>query len=706
VPPAKPTVEEPVRPVVVKLPPPKGSHIPVDKISCVTCHTEPGIWDEKTKHLFHSREKLNKDIHFQNGVNCQDCHGGNYESDDVKAAHAQEDGFRSKAEDIRKFCVVCHKDNTVKLTMSVHAKAGERDDRGAGTRMACEKCHGDVSHQTRSVHDKESPVYWANQVKTCGDCHPDQLATYNRGVHGPDHWDLHGLGTPPGCADCHGSHGIYDAGDRRSTLHPTRVAATCGKCHHDIEEKLRASVHATAGGPGGIARRTAPGAEFRDNGKRKPSCTDCHQGHDQPGPETLAFRQLLPDRCGNCHNALSSSYALTIHGELTGLGYGPAAKCSDCHGSHGILAVSNPNSTLSPANRAATCGKCHPHASGNFLNFDPHVDHLDPLRGGIVRWTYLFFLTMLIATFGCFGLHSVLWFLRSLVDVFKHGRPRGLRAGQAAYVRFTARHRWGHVMLLISFLGLAATGLPLKYNHSAWGKNLAAGLGGFSWTGTWHRFFAITTFACLAMYAGLLAWRYFAGRRQGAAWQKVVFGPDSPVPTWRDVRDFFRMVRWFLGLGPKPTFERWSYWEKFDFWGACADIVIIGLTGLILWFPNFFCHFLPGVGLNIAKVIHSTQALLATGFVFAIHFFNTHLRPEKFPADMSVLSGLVSEEEMREERPELMERLAREGDLDRLRTVLSRRRIWRLRAYRILGFIALALGLALLAGMVVVGMGG
>ena len=106
-------------------------------------------------------------------------------------------------------------------------------------------------------------------------------------------------------------------------------------------------------------------------------------------------------------------------------------------------------------------------------------------------------------------------------------------------------------MLLISFLGLAATGLPLKYNHSAWGKNLAAGLGGFSWTGTWYRFFAITTFACLAMYAGLLAWRYSAGRRQGVAWQKVVFGPDSPVPNWRDVRDFFRMVRWFLGLGPE-----------------------------------------------------------------------------------------------------------------------------------------------------------
>jgi hypothetical protein len=50
---------------------------------------------------------------------------------------------------------------------------------------------------------------------------------------------------------------------------------------------------------------------------------------------------------------------------------------------------------------------------------------------------------------------------------------------------------------------------------------------------------------------------------------------------------------------------------------------------LILWFPNFFCAFLPGQTLAVSKVIHSTQALLATGFVFAIHFFSTHFRPDK-----------------------------------------------------------------------------
>ena len=161
----------------------------------------------------------------------------------------------------------------------------------------------------------------------------------------------------------------------------------------------------------------------------------------------------------------------------------------------------------------------------------------------------------------------------------------------------------------------------------------------------------------------------------------------------------FRMVRWFFGMGPKPKFERWAYWEKFDFWGASADTVIIGLTGLILWFPHFTCLWLPGETLNLAKVIHSTQALLATAFVFAMHFFATHLRPEKFPMDMVILTGMVSEEEMHHERPELLDRLRREGKLESLRTTIpSRHRLWSL---FLVGCVALSIGLALLAGILI-----
>jgi cytochrome b subunit of formate dehydrogenase len=285
-----------------------------------------------------------------------------------------------------------------------------------------------------------------------------------------------------------------------------------------------------------------------------------------------------------------------------------------------------------------------------------------------------------------------------------HGRAKGLTPGEPAYVRFTTVHRVGHTFMLIAFLGLALTGMPLKYSHSPWAKYLAGLWGGFASTGFWHRFFAIIVFGCFAAYLVRLIRLFFAGRRRGVPLLKLVFGPDSPVPTWRDFADFFAMIRWFLGLGPKPSFERWAYWEKLDFWGAAADIVIIGFTGLMLWFPNFFCRFLPAVSLNVAQVIHSTQALLATGFVFAIHFFNTHLRPDKFPADMSVMTGRLSEEEFKEDRLDLFERLRRQGDLEAIRTVSpGRRALWLIRAG---GLLALVLGLLLLAGMVVAGLGG
>jgi cytochrome b subunit of formate dehydrogenase len=162
------------------------------------------------------------------------------------------------------------------------------------------------------------------------------------------------------------------------------------------------------------------------------------------------------------------------------------------------------------------------------------------------------------------------------------------------------------------------------------------------------------------------------------------------------------MLRWFFGLGPKPSYDRWTYWEKIDFWGAIADTVIIGATGLVLWFPSVFCGPLPYTALHIAQVVHSTQALLATGFVFAIHFFNTHFRPDKFPADMSVLTGLVSEEEFEEERSDQYQRLKREGKLDELRREApSLLTLW---CIRIFGFLALAIGLTLLAGMIAAGM--
>jgi cytochrome b subunit of formate dehydrogenase len=188
-------------------------------------------------------------------------------------------------------------------------------------------------------------------------------------------------------------------------------------------------------------------------------------------------------------------------------------------------------------------------------------------------------------------------------------------------------------------------------------------------------------------------------RRSGMSWRTILFGPDSMAPNARDFHDLLGMGRWFFGLGKKPVFERWTYWEKFDYWAVFWGVAIIGTSGLLLWFPEFFCRFLPGQALNVAKVIHSEEALLATGFIFTIHFFNTHLRAERFPMDMSMLTGLVSKEEMQEERPELVERLRQAGNLDRqlMKTPSRRTLLWTM----VGGAIAVAIGLALLVGILV-----
>ncbi len=80
------------------------------------------------------------------------------------------------------------------------------------------------------------------------------------------------------------------------------------------------------------------------------------------------------------------------------------------------------------------------------------------------------------------------------------------------------------------------------------------------------------------------------------------------------------------------------------------------------------------LGLNIAKTLHSEVPLAVGGVLFVIHAFNMHLRPEKFPLDMSMFTGLVSEEHMRRARPEYLERLRREGTLDEIRTTVPETR--------------------------------
>jgi cytochrome b subunit of formate dehydrogenase len=257
----------------------------------------------------------------------------------------------------------------------------------------------------------------------------------------------------------------------------------------------------------------------------------------------------------------------------------------------------------------------------------------------------------------------------------------------AWYVRFSRTDRIMHGLLFSSFLGLSLTGLPLLFSERPWAHGLAR-IVNVRTAGYIHRFFAVVLIGTFVWHLARIVHRLWGRKDFGILW-----GPDSLVPQPRDVREFVAHMKWFLHLGPRPAFDHFTYWQKFDYWAVFWGMGIIGGSGLMLWFPTVFSKVVPGWVFNIATVIHGEEAVLAVVFIFTVHFFNENLRPEKFPMDEVMFTGRVSEEEFRLERPGEWERLSAEGALERLAAPPPRASLRR--AGRAIGAAAISLGLVL-----------
>jgi cytochrome b subunit of formate dehydrogenase len=260
------------------------------------------------------------------------------------------------------------------------------------------------------------------------------------------------------------------------------------------------------------------------------------------------------------------------------------------------------------------------------------------------------------------------------------------------YLRFNYYHRFLHALVIISFLGLVFTGMPLKYSHTGWAQTLAGFMGGIGTAGYLHRVFGAITW--LYFFLHLLFAAYYVVKLRDEPLLKWFLGPNSMVPWIKDLEDVIGHVLWFLGMGERPKFDRFTYWEKFDYLAVFWGVGIIGFSGLMLWFPEFFARLVPGWTFNIAIILHSDEALLAAGFIFTIHFFNTHLRPEKFPLDHVIFTGRISEEEFQHERPLEYERMRELGTLSSLESTPPTKTslLWA----QIIGFIAYGMGLIMI----------
>lgn len=218
------------------------------------------------------------------------------------------------------------------------------------------------------------------------------------------------------------------------------------------------------------------------------------------------------------------------------------------------------------------------------------------------------------------------------------------------YWRFNIYHRIVHLLVLTSFFGSTISGLPLKYPDTGWARFLTRILGGVEVMGTIHRISAVIIALYCLLHLAYIAHYVFVRKRKP-------WGPDTPVPVVKDFRDLGHNLLYFVGRGSRPLFDRFAYFEKFDYWAVFWGVPIIGLSGLVLWFPALFTRFLPGTAVNIAAIMHGDEALLAIGFIYIVHLFNTHIQFEKFPLNKVMFTGKVTEEEVRHEHPGEWERL-------------------------------------------------
>lgn len=211
-----------------------------------------------------------------------------------------------------------------------------------------------------------------------------------------------------------------------------------------------------------------------------------------------------------------------------------------------------------------------------------------------------------------------------------------------AFIRFSVLHRLLHWVVMVGFFGLALTGFSHKFSAQGWSQVVGFLLGGPERLGYWHRFFAVLTYSGVIVHLGWLI--YFKTLLKGN-----LTGPQTLFPAGSDLKDLAQNIRYFLGRSTPPRFNRFTYWEKIDYWAILVGMNTMGLTGLALWFPEFFSTLVPGYFINLAQIIHLYEAIMAVALKMGIHVLTVHLRPEVYPLDRSIFSGRTSEERIKKE---------------------------------------------------------
>lgn len=403
--------------VAAAAPAPAGAQRGAQVVECAKCHANHDFLAGKGKRpgddslLFVPANALAGSVH--DTLKCTACHVG------------FGDGYPHQTQEVAVPCQKCHANEGKDWTASIHAaNAATRGDA-----PTCVGCHS--AHRVLSAKNPASPTYPLNVATMCGRCHGDAriIGAYFQGpkgaqariaatefphsVHGAA-LTRDGLVISATCSNCHTAHKILPADSAASSVNRANIPATCGGCHAGIVATFDSSAH-------GPLYPVKTGADSINH--RKPVCVDCHTSHTIVRTDQPAWLLGTVETCGKCHEKLYETYLETYHGKVTHLGFGLVAKCSDCHTAHNMRPASDTRSSVFAGNLVATCKSCHPAANANFVKYYAHPDPRQRTRFPVLYWAWLGMTLILVSVFSVFGVHTVLWLFRTLIERWRPG-PR------------------------------------------------------------------------------------------------------------------------------------------------------------------------------------------------------------------------------------------------------------------------------------------
>ncbi len=392
-------------------------------------------------------------------------------------------------------------------------------------------------------------------------------------------------------------------------------------------------------------------------------------------------------------------YCLSCHeGQQNNLHYARTELiCRDCHVAKPVAGIHNPDAEAYAGHRhEKVCAKCHEGAGAGMASYVVHERSpwSEYTRNDFpaLYWASILMLVLAGTVFVFFMPYTAVWAWREVRYLAQRNQPDKNNAASGLLVeRFTRSERWMHTILVICFMALSLTGVAWMYVETGFGKALAWPFGGPDGAVWVHRLFGLILITIFVLHVIWMI-RSAMGRYKGR-----LTGPDSLVWTWSDFKAVHQHMLWLFGRRDHPVFDRWSWWQKFDYWAVWWGLVIVGTTGLVMFDSVLTTSVLPGWMMNVARWVHKIEAILAMAHIFIVHFFIESYRPSAFPLNAHIFHGAAELEAIENEHPAWIERMRKEGRLEECIIQQPTKAVQF--AFFGFGLAMVALGLLLLVGM-------